>query len=92
MAQKTNAQQQLRWATVWPQDPSSRLATTDMGRKFGAVPLWGRESWVSIYNNMARVEVYLRIKFHFDPSNRLATIHQRYRQTDRQTDRQTMVS
>jgi len=27
-------------------DPSSSLATTDMGRKFGAVPLWGRGSWV----------------------------------------------
>ena len=30
-------------------DPSSRLATTVMGRKLGkAVPLWGRGSWVSI--------------------------------------------
>jgi len=28
-------------------------------------------------------------KFHLDPSSRLATIHQRYRQTDRQTDRHT---
>jgi len=28
-----------------------------------------------------------QVKFHLDPSNRLATIHQRYRQTDRQ-DRQ----
>ena len=33
---------------------------------------------------------YLQAKFHLDASNRLATIHQRYRQTDRtgQTDRQ----
>ena len=38
---------------------------------------------------MARVEAYLLAKFHLDPSNRLATIHQRHRQTDRQTDRQT---
>jgi len=33
---------------------------------------------------------YLRAKFHLDPSNRLATVHQRHRQTDSlQTDRQT---
>jgi len=32
----------------WHLDPSSRLATTDMGRKLGAVPLWGRGSWVTI--------------------------------------------
>ena len=30
-------------------------------------------------------EAYLHAKFHLDPSNRLATVHQRYRQ-DRQTD------
>ena len=34
---------------------------------------------------MARAEAYLHAKFHLDPSNRLATIHQRHRQTDRQT-------
>ena len=28
-------------------------------------------------------EAYLRAKFHFDPPYHLATIHQRYRQTDR---------
>jgi len=33
---------------------------------------------------LAGVEAYLRAKFHLDPSNRLATIYQRYRQ-DRQT-------
>ena len=37
---------------------------------------------------MARAEAYLHAKFHLDPSNRLATIHQRHRQTDR-TDRRT---
>jgi len=36
-------------------------------------------------------ETYVHAKFHLDPSNHLATIHQRYRQTDRQTDRQTTV-
>ena len=28
-------------------------------------------------------EAYLRAKFHFDPPYHVATIHQRYRQTDR---------
>jgi len=31
----------------------------------------------------ARAEAYLHAKFHLDASNHLATIHQRYRQTDR---------
>ena len=35
---------------------------------------------------MARAEAYLLAKFRLDPSDCLATIHQRYRQ-DRQTDR-----
>jgi len=38
---------------------------------------------------MARAQAYPQAKFYFDPSNRLATIDQRYRQTGRQTDRQT---
>ena len=33
---------------------------------------------------MARAEAYPQAKFHLDPSNRLATMHQRHRQ-DRQT-------
>jgi len=37
---------------------------------------------------VARAEAYLHAKFHLDPSNRLATVDERYRQTDRQTDRQ----
>jgi len=36
---------------------------------------------------VARAEAYQHAKFHLDPSNRLATIHQRHRETDR-TDRQ----
>jgi len=34
---------------------------------------------------VAKAEVYLLAKFYFDPSNRLATVHQRHRQdrTDR---------
>jgi len=50
-----------------------RLTTIDMGRKLGAVPLWGRGA-------VAMDEAYLRAKFHLDPSNRLATTHQRHRQ------------
>jgi len=57
-----------------------------MGRKLGAVPLFGG-SWVPIWHNVAGADAYLRAKFHLDPSNRFATIHERHRQTDR-TDRQ----
>jgi len=35
---------------------------------------------------MASAEAYPHAKFHLDSSNRLATVHQRFRQ-DRQTDR-----
>jgi len=43
------------------------------------VPL-GRGSWVCTSHNVAGAEAYLLAKFHFVPSNRLATTHQRYRQ------------
>ena len=35
---------------------------------------------------MAVAEAYLHAKFHLDPFNCLATIHQRYRELDRQID------
>ena len=35
---------------------------------------------------MARAEVYLREKFHLDPSNRLASIHERHRQDRQRSD------
>ena len=35
-------------------------------------------------HNVARAEAYLHAKFHLDPPNRLATVHERHRQ-DRQT-------
>jgi len=41
------AQAEVYLRTKWHLDPSSRLATTDMGRKLGSVPLWWR-SWVPI--------------------------------------------
>jgi len=42
---------------------------------------------------MARADAYLRAKLYLGPSNRLATIHQRYRQdrTDRQADNGPMA-
>jgi len=36
-----------------------------------------------IKHNVAWTEAYLHTKWHLDPSNRLATIHQRHGQTDR---------
>jgi len=60
-----------------------------MGRKlgWGCVPL--REgSWVPILHNVTKTEAYLHAKFHLDPSNHLATIHQRHRQDRMREDRQ----
>ena len=42
---------------------------------------WG--SSVPILRNVAWDEAYLCTKWHLDPSNRLATIYQRHRETDR---------
>ena len=66
------------------QDPSSRLAITDMGRKLGSVGLCPH------LTQCGQAEAYLHGKFDLDPSNHLATIHQRHRHTDRTgQDRQT---
>jgi len=61
-----------------------------MGRKLGAVPLWGGELGLHL-TQCGQGETYLRAKFHLDPSNSLATVHERYRQTGQtgQIDRQT---
>ena len=45
----------------------------------------GEGEWVPIQHNVARDEAYPRAKFDLDPSSRLATVHERYIQTDRQT-------
>ena len=66
-----------------------------MGRKLGDSASFGgggaglivRFTYLLTYN-VAWAEAYLHAKFHIDASNRLAIIHQRYRQTG-QTDRQT---
>jgi len=65
---------------IWPQ----QIWAENCG---GSAP-FGEGSWVPIKHNVTRAEAYLHAKFHPDPSNHLATIHQHYRQTDRQTDRQ----
>jgi len=65
------------------------MAAPDMGRKLGNCAPLVEGRWVPIEHNVARAEAYLHAKFHLDPSNRLATVHQRHRQTDRKTDRQT---
>jgi len=53
-----------------------RLATTDMARKLGDVPLLGELG--PNLTRCGRPEAYLHAKF--NPSNRLATIRQRHRQ------------
>jgi len=59
----------------------------------GLCPLFGEEELGSHLTQCAHGRGLPACKFHLDPSNHLATIHQRYRQdsTDRQTDRQTTV-
>ena len=39
----------------------------------------GEGELVPIQYNVARAEAYLHAKFHLDPSNRLATVHQRHK-------------
>ena len=59
--------------TKWYPNPSSRLATIDMGRKVGAaVPLSVGEL-VSHLIHVARAGAYHHTKWHLDPSSRLAT-------------------
>ena len=66
-----------------------RLATIDVARKVGgccAVPHSAGDGSPS--NTMSPGPRPTSTKWHPNPSNRLATIHQRYK-TDGQTDRQT---
>jgi len=55
--------------------------------KIGGCALLGEEELGPHLTQCAGAEAYLHAKFHLDPSNRLATVYQRYRQ-DRQIDRQ----
>jgi len=80
--------------TMWP-----RLRSTSVPTGILIHPaVWPQQTWAENWglcspflgaagsqsNNVAWAEAYLHAKFHLDPSNRLATIHKRYRQTDRQ--------
>jgi len=49
------------------------LETIDMGRKLGAVPFGGAQSWPPS-NTFFWAKAYLRTKWHLDPSSHLATI------------------
>jgi len=62
-----------------------RLATIDMSRKVGAAVPLSVGGAGSPQHTVAWAEAYLCTKWHLNLSNRLATIHQRDRQTDRQT-------
>jgi len=64
---------------IWPQQI--------WAKNLGAVPLWGRATWVPIQHNVTRAEAYLHANFHLDPSNHLATMHQRHRQLRQTTVR-----
>jgi len=64
---------------VWPQQ-------TWIENWGGAVPLWEGELGPHLTQCDRDQGLYLRAKFRLDPSIRLATIHQRYRQIDRQAD------
>ena len=84
----------VTWAEVylhtkWHLDPCSRLSTIDMGRKLWVLCLlfWEGE----LGPHLTRCDKGGGLpKFPLDPSNHLATIHQRHRQTgEKQTDIQT---
>ena len=75
----------------------STKSKSSAGRPFGhnrhglksvraAVPFWGEKLGPHLTQ---RRMAYIRTKWHLDRSNRLATIHQRYRQ-DRQTGKSTV--
>ena len=56
------------------------------GPKIGGLCPLGEGSSVPTLHSVARAEAYRHAKFHLDPSNRFATVHERHRH-DRQTDR-----
>jgi len=68
----------LIYPAVWPQQT--------WGQNWGLCPFWGGGAGSPSNTLWPRPRLYLHAKFHLDPSSRLATIHQRHRQTYRQTD------
>ena len=67
----------LIYPAVWSQQ------TWD--KNWGLCPFWGGGAG-SLSNNIAWAEAYLCTKWHLHPSNRLATIHQHYKETDMTDD------
>jgi len=70
---------------IWPQQI--------WAENWGLCPVEGGEGGFSS-NSVARGEAYLHAKFQLDPSNRSATVHERYRQdrtdwTDRQAEQRS---
>ena len=68
---------------------SCQQATTDMGRKLGGgcAPFLEKGAGTPSNTMWPEPRPNHHTKWHPNPSNRLATIHQRHRQTDKQTDR-----
>ena len=75
--------------TKWQLFQPDVMATTDMGRKFGAVPIFGWRTGSRSNTLWPGPRPYPHAKFQLHLSNRLTTIHQRYRQTDRQDRRRS---
>jgi len=71
----------------------NRLVTIDMDRKLGCCALLGAElgPHLTQCGQSRRLPASLNAKFHLDQPNRLATIHQRYIQTDRQISMYTLT-
>jgi len=68
-------------------NPSSHLATADMDRELEAMPLWGGQLGRHL-TQCRQVRGQPACHAHLDPSNRLATIHQRHNRLAGHTDRQ----
>jgi len=67
------------WAAVYTDEWAKRESGNF--ESVGCSAPFRDECWVPISHNVAWAEAYLRTKWQLDPSDRLATIHQRHRQT-----------
>ena len=67
---------EVYFRTKWRLNPSSRLATINMGQKLGGggCALCSGDSWVPIWYNVAWTKAHLHVKCHLHSSSRLATI------------------
>jgi len=64
-------------AAIWPQQI--------WAENWGLCPFGGVELDPHL-TQCGQAEAYMHAKFHLDPSNRFATVHERHRQTGRRTD------